>query len=192
MLIKTTSILLIILLANLMNGQSTFIKTLPSVPQEGAAICQLSNGNIIIGTNATTGQEKISILTLDSQGQLIHTIHFNGHVHDLITTNDGGFVMVGWRNTAQNSQDGLATKFNGDSQVQWSKRFGSIENEELHAVITTSDGHLLMVGYAESYNATSNQDILIQKLNLQGQVLWQKIMANNGDEAALDVVETNQ
>jgi len=76
----------------------------------------------------------------------------------------------------------------------WQKSYGGSLNEGVHRAIQTSDGGIVVVGYAESSdgNLTGNnglKDMWILKINADNSVAWQKNFGGSADDEATDIIE---
>lgn len=62
--------------------------------------------------------------------------------------------------------------------------------EVVEAVIQAADGGLVMVGTSDSYSPGGDEDLLMLKTDVNGNVLWAKTYGGSDDDMGLDVKET--
>ncbi len=77
----------------------------------------------------------------------------------------------------------------------WKKNFGGSENDYTRALIKTNDNSLLLVGYTQSNDNDisgniGNLDGLILKLNMEGVVIWQKLLGGVANDYFYSVAQT--
>ena len=79
--------------------------------------------------------------------------------------------------------------------MQWQKSFGGISSEAIRSVQQTSDGGYIVGGY-KSLNSTDptgnqNMDAWILKLNMNGDIEWEKTFGGTLTETAASILQTN-
>ncbi len=96
---------------------------------------------------------------------------------------DLGYVLSG-RTTSfgSGSYDALVIKTDVDGVLQWAKAYGGSGDEYFYTHINTSDGGLLFVGYASSYDSDTNAFIV--KTDALGNVQWARTCGGTGRDAA--------
>ena len=69
-----------------------------------------------------------------------------------ITTADRGSIVCG-RTTSGTTgdNDGFLLKLDGQGLVQWSKKYGGSQHDELQFVIATTDGNYVAAGVSQSF-----------------------------------------
>ncbi|MEN2488602.1 T9SS type A sorting domain-containing protein [Flavobacterium sp. B11] len=125
-------------------------------------------------------------------------------------TNDGGYIVTGY----SESNDGDATfnhgtytsgdywivKLNSLGVIEWQKSLGGSITERSYSISQTTDGGYIVVGNSISNdgdvsglhsNGTTNAyDIWVVKLNIQGNITWQKALGGTQDEYAYSIKQT--
>jgi hypothetical protein len=71
----------------------------------------------------------------------------------------------------------------------WTKTYGGPRDDAAKAIVATSDGAFALVGYTESYGA-GGSDMYLLKVDLNGNLLWNRTFGEASDEAANDLVQT--
>lgn len=128
----------------------------------------------------------------------------NDTANDVFSTNDGGYVVLGFTQSNDGDIIGKTTtdfdywllKFNSNDQLQWSKTFGGSDTEKAFKVIQTSDNGFVIAGYADSNDGDVSEnnglsDIWIVKLDNNGNILWEKSHGFPGIDQALSIIETS-
>lgn len=169
-----------------------YINTLAIPALDGGlllGLVTLSNDGDISGNH---GNEDISLMKINATGILQWQKCYGGtgteSINNLISTTDGGFIIVG---TTQNSNNGDVSgnhgakdawiiKINAIGTIQWQKCYGGSTDDEFNSIIQTSDGGFIASGSSYSIN---NGDVLgnsgsgawIVKISDLGVIQWQKI-----------------
>ena len=79
----------------------------------------------------------------------------------------------------------------GSTGVEWTKSYGGIGDEVLHASLYTSDNCFLLVGESDSFT-DNHYDVYIAKINQNGVLLWNTTYGGEGlteDDCAYAVIE---
>src|SRR5690349_8228869 len=71
--------------------------------------------------------------------------------------------------------------------LQWQKCIGGSEKDEIHTMVLTTDGGLIMAGLSYSSNGDVGNnygmsDVLIVKTDLSGNILWRRNYGGSGDD----------
>ncbi len=127
----------------------------------------------------------------------------NEGARSVVKTNDGGYAILGFTQSVdgdiidkQNEQKDLwLIKFDKNDQLQWKKTFGGSKDDHGEKIIQTSDGGFALIGYNKSndHDTTSNagfQDIWILKLDVTGEILWQKSLGFAGADQGYSILQT--
>ncbi|MCX6601565.1 MAG: carboxypeptidase regulatory-like domain-containing protein [bacterium] len=92
---------------------------------------------------------------------------------------DGSFAVVGVADPGSDRTDIFAARINAVGDVSWSRSLGvATADETATAVVQTSDGNLVVVGYG-GYGATSNL-LMIWGLSVTGDSLWTRSYGSSG------------
>lgn len=86
---------------------------------------------------------------------------------------------------------------NNDFQsIEWVNTYGGSNADIAHSVIQTSDGHIAILGYTESIDGDITDktlavnDFWLIKINLNGEIIWNKTYGGSGDDKGQEVIET--
>lgn len=137
-------------------------------------------------------------LLLDENGDKIWEKTFGGTKEDyamsIVQTTDGGLAMAGYTRSTGTYQRGSNRSFwviktDMDGFEIWDGTFGESWWDVAAAIIETSDKGLAVVGYSKSAGVV-NYDMLVIKLNSDGQELWRKTFGGVEWDEATSIVET--
>ena len=110
-------------------------------------------------------------------------------------TADGGYVL-GATISPINTADFWLSKLSATGDIQWTKTYGSSQNEWLNEVIVCSDGGFLLLGGTEASNleivgaGKGFIDFFAIKTDVTGKVLWQKALGGTNLDIAYSAIET--
>ncbi|HEU4790305.1 MAG TPA: T9SS type A sorting domain-containing protein [Flavobacterium sp.] len=124
-------------------------------------------------------------------------------------TTDGGYIITGY----SESNDGDATsnhgsyhngdfwtiKTNAKGVIEWQKSLGGSQAERSYSIIQTNDGYVVTgtsssndgdVSGLHGYGTTNADDASIIKLDVLGNVIWQKLLGGTESENSSSVKQT--
>ena len=161
------------------------------VPQVVTSVEYDSDGNIIalfIHTNPVNDSTYYSVGKYTTTGTRIWTTRFADDFFTdgwgLAVDNDGGFVYIAGRTSADGGQDNATlTKISGTTGlVEWSKKYDFGYNSSSAVVDVNAEGDPVMVGFAEGevdrYVTTTKID------QTDGSIIWSRALDGQGDEQA--------
>ena len=144
--------------------------------------CQIVNGNTILissGFIDTLNYEQRaqgSILAINTNGDSLWQKTYGGLWKDGFYSSalddDNNIVSVGFYHTSSTSYDAWAVKTDTLGNVIWDKKFGGINGDVFSSVIQADDGGYYLAGASNSFN--SYDDAFLVKINVDGNLLWQK------------------
>ncbi len=109
----------------------------------------------------------------------------------LITTNDGHYIMSGATNSfGSGDYDFWLLKFNLLGDSLWSKSYGGTDRDQCVNTIETNDSGFVMIGYTNSFGM-GNEDIWLVKADSTGDSLWSKSYGGTGNDYGKDVIQTS-
>ena len=141
---------------------------------------QTPDGGFVVSGSThsfSNGRSDAWVLKFDSGGNLQWNKAYGGpgneFAHAIDPTNDGGYIVAGYTSGfGAQYKDYLVVKTDAGGVVQWSKRFGGSGDDVIRYVKQTSDGNYLVAGFTHSFGTAG--DIMIIKLDSNGDILWQK------------------
>ena len=164
-------------------------------------------------TNLNIGYSDIFALKVNKNGEKVWLKTYGGtgneSGYDVIKSHDGGFVITGYANSTDGDFNEFAPvkgvilliKVNSNGQIQWvSSNPNSVPSDDGvsgNQVIATRDGGYLTVGSKTSIedeyfggSRIVHLDLVVQKLNSLGNVIWNKTLAGLKNDEGFDVVQT--
>ena len=165
--------------------------------EEGRSVVQTTDGGFVIAGHTKSkgsGEWDMLILKLDAQGRLLWDKTFGGSDWDkafsIAQAADGGFVAVGFTySKGAGKADVWAIRLDAQGKLLWEKTFGGQESEFGYSVTSTIDGGFVIVGSIESKGA-GKADVWVIRLDVQGELLWDRIFGGSGLEEGHSVVQT--
>lgn len=167
---------------------------------EGTAILGTTDGHILVLGRITipgTSQTDMWLMKLDGEGNLQWEQTYGDATNDggseLIATSDGGYALFGYHN-----KDGWIIKVDGSGNIQWDKLFNYGNTPNTNCGIAdgrqTADGGYMLAGSAYDMGATITQatDVWLIKLDVAGEIEWDRLYHDDGYESAteLQITET--
>lgn len=113
-------------------------------------------------------------------------------IQDAKQTPDGGYVITGLTSVQSSTQNyrPFIAKLNCKGKKEWEKSFGNTQSQANvnGRVIISSDSNVVMIHNLGSYQ---NYSGLVVKLNLSGNMVWQKeVNLSSGSDVLNDIKET--
>ena len=178
-----------------------------SLPDRGCCLVETDEGTIIFGANSfsndkdipnNSGPNDIVISKMEPDGQIVWLTTEGGTgndwIYNMVKTNDGGVVAVGFSestngtySTNHGKRDGIILKFNGSGTLVWKKILGGSNDEVFYDLLSTSDGGFIVAGNSNSTDgdlqgiATGsplNFTGWLLKIDKDGNTVWQKLIGN--------------
>ena len=202
-----------------LNSVGTIIwqKALGGTETETAySVQQTSDGGYIVAGNSSSTDGDVTnnhgnydywVVKLDGNGNLMWQQSLGGSDNDnaysIQQTSDGGYIVAG----ESNSIDGNATGNHGITDywivkltnlgvIQWQKSYGGSDADVAYAIQQTTDGGYIVAGGSSSAdgNTTTSlgqDDVWILKLDVGGNITWQKKFGSGGIEIGYFIQQTN-
>lgn len=160
------------------------------------------NGDV----TANQGDSDYWVAKLTSNGDIIWQNSFGGsgmdHARSVIQTSDGGFIIFGISisndGDITNNKGGIdywIVKLDANGILIWEKSFGGSSYDYGTEIQETNDGGFILCGYSNSNNGDvtgnhGNYDYWIVKLNILGEIVWQKSLGGSLIDQALSIKQT--
>jgi len=151
-------------------------------------------GYIIADWSGFYGASDFGLIKLNPNGSFSwRRVYGGAHwdiVRSVIETQDGGYLLSGYEQPDGTNANVWILKLNSDGSVQWQKNIGSTDGgrQTGFLAVQASDGYILG-GHTSSFGA-SYSDVWILKIDLSGNILWQKRFSGLGSESINDIKET--
>gem|GEM_PF-6866031 len=162
--------------------------SLSGTPSKKMAI--LSNGNLVIGICEefpSSYTSHIVCLDKDGNGKWSETV-CGVCIKAVTSTNDDKIVIVGKTSfrIGFGGGDFYIALLDKNGNVLWQKIMGTSAYDEANSVAVTSNNKIIAVGYTESFGRGKGDAWLI-KLDLKGNIIWQKAIGGDGCDGASDI-----
>ena len=150
------------------------------------------------------------VLKLDGNGNKIWDRTLGGTEFDgisrVILSGDGGYLLLGSSSSSESGdktensrglRDGWVIKMDGNGEVQWDRTIGGSGNDYLRQGLSISGGGYLLGGYSESnvsgeksQNSKGSFDYWIIKIDVNGNILWDRTYGGVSQDIIADLFET--
>lgn len=188
-----------------------YLTSIIATSDGGSLITGYSNSGVSGDkTETSNGNLDYWVVKLDRSGNIQWQNTIGGNyvewLNKVVTTGDGGYLLVGW--SASNisgdktencwgNEDFWIVKIDSSGAVQWDKTIGGTGNDVPKDIINTSDGGYLLGGYSNS-GISGNKtiagygyhDYWIVKIDSMGNILWQKCYGGDKDDLLYAVKQT--
>jgi len=109
--------------------------------------------------------------------------------YSVLKTSDEGYIVAGYTSSfGAGGYDVLLLKLDLVGNISWARTFGGAKNDCATSLLKTADGEYIVAGYTNSFGAGSN-DLLILKLDAQGNLVWAKTFGGSTSEEAYSISE---
>ncbi|MCR4433185.1 MAG: InlB B-repeat-containing protein [Caldiserica bacterium] len=109
--------------------------------------------------------------------------------YSVLKTSDEGYIVAGYTSSfGAGGNDVLLLKLDLLGNISWARTFGGAKNDCATSLLKTADGGYIVAGYTNSFGAGSN-DILVLKLDAQGNLVWGKTFGGSSNEEAYSISE---
>ena len=164
-------------------------------------------------TGVLQGLNDYWVVKLNDTGSIVWNKLLGGsgeeQLSGIIQTSDGGYVATGYSTSSASGNvtgtlsgifDYWVIKLNAAGTPVWNKLIGGIESpdEFSTSIKQTIDGGYIVGGKSSSsasgnITATNNgaNDYLVVKLDVSGNITWNKLLGGSGDESATAVQQTS-
>jgi len=183
---------------------------------EANSIQQTSDGGYVVAgfTLSTNGDVSGNhggydywVVKLDAGGNLQWQKCLGGTGYDeansIQQTSDGGYVVAGYTESTDGDVSGnhggsdyWVVKLDAGGNLQWQKCLGGTSSDYAYSIQQTSDGGYVVAGYALSTNGDvsgihGSQDSWVVKLDVGGNLLWQKSLGGTSSDYAYSIQQTS-
>ena len=155
-----------------------------------------NNANLFTGAE---GSPYISLYKIDQNGNLIWSFNYKNWSigYSICETLDGSFLIVGNQELERSIDDAVITsesnilllKVDKDGNLLWEKEHNFSEWDNAKSVTKTNDGFVI-TGQMGEYE-TGDQDLLILKIDNDGNEIWHQSFGGSFSERGNDIIETS-
>ncbi len=180
------------------SGNEEWSQTFGGSEQDyGKSVAQTSDGGYIIAgyTYSFAGYCDVWLIKTDASGNEEWDQIFGGTgantAYSVAQTSDGGYVIVGDTSShGAGSYDAWLIKTDAYGIQEWSRTFGTSNDDYGRSVAQTSDGGYVIAGYTFSYGDGSANAWLI-KTDASGDEEWNEIFGGVSGDYGQSVVQTS-
>ncbi|MCP5097322.1 MAG: hypothetical protein GY943_17390 [Chloroflexi bacterium] len=173
----------------------TFIKTVGGNRRDrGINLIQARDGGYaIVGYTSSPDamREDVYLVRMDYQGEILWSQIYGGEGRDngwdLLETEDGGFIIVGFTNSfGAGEMDIYLIRVDVDGNMIWEHTYGGPNSEFGWALAQTDDGGYVLAGQTDSFGAGEEDGYLV-KVNAQGEELWSQTFGGEQEDRLFSI-----
>jgi len=110
--------------------------------------------------------------------------------HFIQQSSDGGFIVVGETSSFGLNSDVWILKLDVNGNIAWQKTYDGDGVDIAHSMQQTLDGGFIVAG--ETSSSGQNTDVWILKLDVNGNIAWQKTYGGDGADIAHSIQQTTE
>lgn len=181
------------------NGDVIWSKAIGGQGQESATgVAQLNTGEFMIcgRTNFNShGLFDFLMVKVNADGDTMWTKIIGGseneEAYSIQNTSDGGFIIAGYTESyPAGSKNCYLVKTDEFGDTTWTRSYGGVNDDYLHAVKQTADGGFIMTGVTNSIGV-STENMYVIRTNSIGDTLWTRSYGQIGRWSwGHDIIET--
>jgi uncharacterized delta-60 repeat protein len=145
--------------------------------------------------SAGAGESDVWLVRLDADGEVDWQRVMGGAGNDRARTAlalpGGGFVVAGFAGVGPGDRDVWIARLTADGVPLWQRSHGGSGNDGAFHLALSADGDLLVAGYWQTGEAEGERrgfDLWAARLDLAGELLWQRSFHRGAFDAATGVV----
>lgn len=175
----------------------------------------MDEGYIAVGTSRSNngdipgnkGVGDFIIAKFDKNGDREWIKNYGGsntdNFYSVLELSDGDYIAVGQSasnngdiTSPKGSYDGIVARFDKNGNKRWIKNYGGSKVEYFNSAGLTKDGNLILSGASDSLNGDlignrGLSDIILAKVDLNGNLLWQKSYGGSKNDYLEHIFETS-
>lgn len=163
----------------------------------GLSVLETSDGSYIVAgvtTSQINGDQNIWIIKTNNYGDTLWTKIFGGKFNDdcfsMLETTDNGYLICGNMYSSQSDNCNIwLIKTDKNGNTIWNKIIEGSGINRAYAIRKLIDDNYVITGYTSSV-AAGNVDILLLKIDIDGNIVWQRTYGGSGDDKAFSLVHT--
>lgn len=166
-----------------------------SINSGNAIIATPSGGYLIVGNSISLEDEAHSYVyavNIDASGEVLWEKNFGGpsneEAKDVAVTAEGFAIVGNTESYGEGRWDIWLLRIDNEGNEIANHTYGGKDNEMGNAVITTSDGGMLIGGYSYSF-AAGSLDAWIVKIDKDGKEQWNKSFGGLSTDEAFSLLE---
>lgn len=155
-------------------------------------ILQLPEGGYIV-SGITSGD--IWVIMLEEDGNVQWQKKYSGEgrafVCNTLETSDGGFIVAGSNESFDSDYyDIVVIRIDVNGDILWQKSYGGQDTDVGSGICEAPDGGFIVAGITWSFGA-GERDLLVLRLDANGEVLWQKTYGESNTEISEKIIRTS-
>ena len=162
--------------------------------------------SFFILVNCSKTDDNASNTIISKSTEFVKTLggSLNESAQSVIKTSDGGYAILGHtqsldgdiQNKTNESFDFWLLKFDSNDALQWQNTYGGSDDDRGLDIIETTNGGYAILGYSKSTDGDVSEnagahDFWIAKLDVSGNIIWQKSFGFLGADIGYALTETN-
>lgn len=150
------------------------------------SIYETRDGYIVVGSSS-------EIVKLDASGnvqwkrELKDSSGQHPHISAILQSPDETYLLAGAYDSSTFGNDILAARLDSSGNILWIKTYGGTGSDIGSSLAPGCDGGAFVLGYTDSFGA-GQEDLLMLKINADGDLEWNKVMGRAGREFPISVV----
>ncbi|MCW3994772.1 MAG: PQQ-binding-like beta-propeller repeat protein [Candidatus Bathyarchaeota archaeon] len=178
-----------------LNGEVVWNKTFKAsvdIALRSAVLCQ--NSDIVAAGYADVGDGNFDfyLLKLDNSGDLLWNKTYGStnseKAYALAKAADGGYVLVGEKQSVVSDTDTWVVKVNSDGEPLWNRTVGGEKADSPTCVLASKTGGYLVAGYTFSFGS-GQRDFWLFKISEEGKLMFSFTHGDKAFQEAYGVVE---
>lgn len=152
----------------------------------------MDSSYLVAGSSGSWGgNSQAFLMKIDSLGNYLWSHPYGGAESEEAVTvmerSGSGFYLAGMSNsTSQGNFDAMLIKTDVDGNQEWMKTYPNPSWDRINDAVMTKDTGIVMVGYRQALLG-SESDILLMRINKDGDTLWTKTIGTIGEDQATSV-----
>ncbi len=137
------------------------------------------------------------LVKFDKEGKFIWQKNYGSfsddEFTDMVQTQDGNLVMVGYKSLNKGRQDMWLIKVDPErkGKMIWEKKYGGSTIDQAAAIKETYEGDLVMTGVTKSEDA-KNADVWIMRTDSDGETIWHRFSGGGEWDEPYDLAVTRE
>jgi hypothetical protein len=103
---------------------------------------------------------------------------------------DGGYIFTGSASRTVGGTQAAVVKIDTAGNIEWDVYYGLNETDVGYSVVATDDGCYIVAGSSSGFVSPGNRDLLLMKVDANGDTLWLKNYGGEQDDRAYKVIQT--
>lgn len=125
------------------------------------------------GILGPTGRQML-LLKINANGDTLWTRYYGNiateQANAIIETNDGGYLLAGWKSALGGEEQAFIVKTNSTGQMVWAREYGGLGAEFIEDVVETNEGDFVFLGRSNSFGGAYRAYVV--KIDSSGNEIW--------------------